>query len=180
MIQTDASINPGNSGGPLLDTRGMMIGINTMIASPSGASAGVGFAVPVNIAIRVVTELIQYGKVRRGDIDANLVPLFPQLVRYAKMSVNSGMLVSRTRQNGLAEKAGLRQGSERVQSGRSIIYLGGDVITSINGMKTGSWSDYYSALENNKPGEKVKLEIIRGNRPMTLELTLADREELNN
>jgi S1-C subfamily serine protease len=180
MIQTDASINPGNSGGPLLDTQGRMIGINTMIYSPSGASAGVGFAVPVNIAQRVVMELIQYGKVRRGWIDANLVPLFPQLVNYAKLPVSSGMLVSRTRQNGLAEKAGLKQGNERVQSGRSIFFIGGDIITSVGGMKTSSWSDYYSALENYKPGEKVMVEIFRGSRTMTLEITLADREEVVN
>ena len=176
MIQTDASINPGNSGGPLLDTQGRMIGINTMIYSPSGASAGVGFAVPVNIAKKVVTELIQYGKVRRGDIDANLVILSPQLVRYAKLPVSSGALVSRVKQNGLAEKAGLRQGSERVQSGRSIFYLGGDIITAINGNKISSLADYYSALDNSKPGDKVNVEIMRGTRQMTLEVPLADRD----
>ncbi|HCC37455.1 MAG TPA: peptidase S1 [Treponema sp.] len=180
MIQTDASINPGNSGGPLLDTQGRMIGINTMIYSPSGASAGVGFAVPVNIAKRVVTELIQYGKVRRGWIDASLVPLFPQLVSYAKLPVSAGLLVSRTRQNGLAEQAGLRQGSERVQSGRSIIFLGGDIITAIGGMKTSSLSDYYSALESNKPGDRVTVEIMRGSRAMSLEITLTDRDETTN
>ncbi|MDR3193361.1 MAG: trypsin-like peptidase domain-containing protein, partial [Treponema sp.] len=81
MIQTDASINPGNSGGPLLDTQGRMIGINTMIYSPSGGSVGIGFAIPVNTAKRVVAELIRYGKVRRGRIDATLVQLFPDLVR---------------------------------------------------------------------------------------------------
>jgi S1-C subfamily serine protease len=178
MIQTDASINPGNSGGPLLDTQGRMIGINTMIYSPSGGSVGIGFAVPVNTAKRVVTELIQYGKVRRGWIDANMVQLFPSLVRYAKLPVNSGLLVSRTRRNGFAEKAGLRQGSEPVQYGRSVIYLGGDIITSVDGMKTNTLADLYSALEDNKPGEKIKIEILRGGKPATLELTLADREEV--
>jgi S1-C subfamily serine protease len=177
MIQTDASINPGNSGGPLLDTQGRMIGINTMIYSPSGASAGVGFAVPVNIAKKVVTELIQYGKVRRGDIDANLVLLTPQLVRYAKLPVNNGVLVSRVKQNGMAEKAGLRPGSERVQSGRSIFYLGGDIITAINSQKISTWADYYSALDGSKPGDKIKADIMRGTRQMTLEITLVDREQ---
>ena len=179
MIQTDASINPGNSGGPLLDTQGRMIGINTMIYSPSGASAGVGFAVPVNIAKKVVTELIQFGKVRRGDIDANLVLLTPQLVRYARLPVNNGILVSRVNQNGHAERAGLRQGNERVQSGRNIFYLGGDIITAINDNKISSWADYYSALDNSKPGDKVKVEIMRGTRQMTLEITLSDREQTN-
>jgi S1-C subfamily serine protease len=177
MIQTDTSINPGNSGGPLLDTLGRMIGINTMIYSPSGASAGVGFAVPVNTAKRVVAELIQYGKVRRGWIDASVVQIFPSLVRYAKLPVNSGLLVSRTKRNGFAEKAGIRQGSEPVRYGSSVIYLGGDIITAIDGMKTATLADLYSALEDNKPGEKIKIEILRGGKTSTLEITLADREE---
>jgi S1-C subfamily serine protease len=177
MIQTDASINPGNSGGPLLDTQGRMIGINTMIYSPSGGSVGIGFAVPVNTAKRVVTELRQYGKVRRGWIDATMVQLFPNLVRYAKLPVSTGLLVSRTRRNGFAEKAGIRQGTEPVQSGRSVIYLGGDIITSVDGMKTDTLSDLYSALEDNKPGEKVKVELLRGGKSLTVEVILADREE---
>jgi S1-C subfamily serine protease len=180
MIQTDASINPGNSGGPLLDTQGRMIGVNTMIYSPSGGSVGIGFAVPVNTAKRVVTELIQYGKVRRGWIDATMVQLFPALVRYAKLPVNSGLLVSRTKRGGLAEKAGLRQGSDPAQYGRSVIYIGGDVITSIDGMKIGALADLYSALENHKPGDKVKVGIIRGGTESTLEITLADRDEVLN
>jgi S1-C subfamily serine protease len=180
MIQTDASINPGNSGGPLLDTQGRMIGINTMIYSPSGGSVGIGFAVPVNTAKRVVTELIQYGKVRRGWIDATVVQLFPSLVRYAKLPVDAGLLVSRTKRSGFAEKAGLRQGSEPVQYGRSVIYLGGDIITQVNGMKTKTLADLYSALEANKPGDRVKVEILRGGRASTLDVTLADREETLN
>jgi S1-C subfamily serine protease len=178
MIQTDASINPGNSGGPLLDTQGRMIGINTMIFSPSGGWVGIGFAVPVNTAKRVVTELIQHGKVRRGWIDATVVQIFPGLVRYAKLPVSTGLLVSRTRRGGFAEKAGIRQGSEPVQYGRSVIYLGGDIITSVDGMKTNTLADFYSALEDNKPGEKIKVEILRGNKASVLDVTLADREEV--
>jgi S1-C subfamily serine protease len=178
MIQTDASINPGNSGGPLLDTQGRMIGINTMIYSPSGGSVGIGFAVPINTAKRVVAEIIEYGKVRRGWIDATVVQLFPSLVRYAKLPVNSGLLVSRTRRSGSAEKAGLRQGSDPVQYGRSVIYVGGDIITSVDGMKTDTLADLYSALEDNKPGETVKVEILRAGKPVTLNITLADREEV--
>jgi S1-C subfamily serine protease len=180
MIQTDASINPGNSGGPLLDTQGRMIGINTMIISPSGGSAGIGFAVPVNTAKRVVNEIIQYGRVRRGWIDATVVQIFPSLVRYAKLPVESGLLVSRTRRNGLAERAGLRQGSEPVQYGRSVIYLGGDIITSVNGMSTNTLADLYASLEACKPGDTVKVEIMRGTRLTTLDVTLADREEVMN
>ncbi|MDR1099880.1 MAG: trypsin-like peptidase domain-containing protein [Treponema sp.] len=178
MIQTDASINPGNSGGPLLDTQGRMIGINTMIYSPSGGSVGIGFAVPVNTAKRVVAELIQYGKVRRGWIDASVVQLFPALVRYAKLPVNTGLLVSRIRRNGFAEKAGIRQGAEPVRYGSSVIYLGGDIISAVDGMKTNTLADLYSALEDNKPGEKITIEIIREGRTRTMEITLADREEV--
>ncbi|GHV54750.1 peptidase S1 [Spirochaetia bacterium] len=178
MIQTDASINPGNSGGPLLDTQGRMIGINTMIYSPSGGSVGIGFAVPVNTAARVARELIQYGKVRRGWIDATVVQLFPALVSYAKLPVEAGLLVSRTRRSGLAEKAGIRQGTEAVHYGNGVIYMGGDIITSVDGMQTNTLADLYSALEDNKPGEKVAVEIIRGGKTSTLEVTLADREEM--
>ena len=178
MIQTDASINPGNSGGPLLNTQGQMIGINTMIYSPSGGSVGIGFAVPVNTAKRVVAEIIEFGKVRRGWIDATVVQLFPSLVRYANLPVSAGLLVSRTLRGGLAERAGLRQGSDPVQYGRSIIYLGGDIITAVNGMKTATLADLYSALEDNKPGETVKVEVNRGGTTLTLNITLADREEV--
>jgi S1-C subfamily serine protease len=178
MIQTDASINPGNSGGPLLDAQGRMIGINTMIYSPSGGSVGIGFAVPVNTAKRVVAELIEFGKVRRGWIDASVVQLFPALVRYAKLPVTSGLLVSRTRKNGLAEQAGLRQGTEPVRYGSSVIYLGGDIITSVDGMKVDALADLYSALEDNKPGEKIAVEILRGGKTIQMAVTLADREEI--
>jgi len=178
MIQTDASINPGNSGGPLLDTQGKMIGINTMIYSPSGGSVGIGFAIPVNTAKRVVSELIQFGKIRRGWIDATIVQIFPSLVRYAKLPVDSGLLVSRVVRGGLCDKAGLRQGNDPVQYGRSIIYLGGDIITAVNGVKINSLADLYTSLEASKPGDTVKVEIIRGGQTSTLNITLADREEV--
>jgi S1-C subfamily serine protease len=178
MIQTDASINPGNSGGPLLDAQGRMIGINTMIYSPSGGSVGIGFAVPVNTAKRVVAELIEYGRVRRGWIDASVVQLFPALVRYAQIPIESGLLISRTKRNGFAEQAGIRQGTEPVRYGSNVIYLGGDIITSVDGMKVDSLADLYSALEDNKPGEKIAVEIHRGGRTTRLEVTLADREEI--
>jgi S1-C subfamily serine protease len=176
MIQTDASINPGNSGGPLLDSQGRMIGINTMIYSTSGGSVGVGFAIPVNTAKRVVAELIETGRVRRGMIDATMIQIFPALVSYAKLSVSSGLLVSRTRQNGLAERAGLRPGTEPVRYGSSVIYLGGDIITSVDGRPTDTLADLYAALEDNKPGETVAVEILRGSTKIQLRIMLAERE----
>ena len=180
MIQTDASINPGNSGGPLLDSQGRMIGINTMIYSPSGGSVGIGFAVPVNTAKRVVSELIENGKVRRGWIDATVVQLFPALVQYAKLPVSEGLLISRVRRNGLAEKAGIRQGSEPVRYGSSVIYLGGDIITMVNNIKVSTLADLYSSLENNKPGDQVDVEVIRDGKSVKLRVVLADREEVLN
>jgi S1-C subfamily serine protease len=180
MIQTDASINPGNSGGPLLDASGKMIGINSIISSPSGGSVGVGFAVPVNTAKRVVAELIEHGKVRRGWIDATVVQLFPRLVQYAKLPVREGLLVSRVRKGGGAEKAGLRQGNDSVRYGSSVIYLGGDIITMVDGIKTNSLADLYSALEDNKPGERVEVVVLRGEKSVSLHVTLSDRDELTN
>jgi S1-C subfamily serine protease len=179
MIQTDASINPGNSGGPLLDSQGRMIGMNTMIYSPTGGSVGIGFAIPVNTAKRVVGELIQYGRVRRGWIDATLVQLFPALVRHAELPVNQGLLVSRTLSGGLAERGGLRQGSTAVRQGRNVIFLGGDIITSVNGMEIKVLSDLYTALETSRPGDRVKVGIIRGTARSVIDITLADRENLS-
>lgn len=179
MIQTDTAINPGNSGGPLLDTQGRMIGINTMIYSTSGSSAGIGFSVPVNTAKRVVSELIQFGKVRRGSIDAELVQLSSPIATYARLSTDKGLLVSRVVPGSNAEKAGLKGGSEAVRygSGRSssIIYLGGDVITSIGGQRVESLTDYYSALESKKPGDKVEITVMRGKQQISLSLLLAER-----
>ena len=178
MIQTDASINPGNSGGPLLDTQGRMIGVNTMIYSTSGGSVGIGFAIPANTARRVVNEIMLHGRVRRGWIDATVVQIFPSLVRHARLPVESGLLVSRTRSNGLAERSGLRQGSDPVQYGRSVIYLGGDIITSVNGLRTNTLADLYASLEASRPGDVVNVEIIRGGQTSVLRITLADREEV--
>ncbi len=180
MIQTDTAINPGNSGGPLLDTQGRMIGINTMIYSTSGSSAGVGFAIPVNTAKRVVSELIQFGKVRRGSIDAELVQLNSAISNYARLSTDKGLLVSKVGSGSNAEKAGLKGGTDAVRygSGRSssVIYLGGDVIVSIAGIRVESLTDYYSALESKKPGETVEISVLRGKQQISLKLTLAERE----
>ncbi len=179
MIQTDASINPGNSGGPLLDTQGNMVGINTMIYSPSGGSVGIGFAVPVDTAKRVVPEIIKYGKVVRGWIDIVPVQLFPALVEYAKLPVDRGLLVSRTIPGGNAEKAGIKGGSrsEAVRYGNSIIYLGGDIIVEVDGTKVGSLADLYVALEDNKPGETVVVVAYRGKTRREFKVTLSQRPE---
>lgn len=177
MIQTDASINPGNSGGPLINSRGEMIGINTMIYSPSGGSVGIGFAVSVDTAKRVVPDLIRYGGVQRGWIDVVIVQLFPELVRYAELPVDSGLLVSRVIEGGNADKAGIRGGKEPVRYGRSTIYLGGDIIVSVDGMETANWTDLYNALEDNKPGEMVEVTVLRGKARKTFTVELSKRSE---
>jgi len=177
LIQTDASINPGNSGGPLLNTRGELIGVNTMIYSPSGGSVGIGFAVPVDTAKRVVPDLIEYGFVQRGWIDIEPVQLFPSLVRYANLPVSRGILVSRVKSGGNAEDAGIRGGSrdKAVRTGNTVIYLGGDIITGINGETITSLSDFYAALERTQPGDIVTVTVVRGRRELSMELTLTTR-----
>jgi S1-C subfamily serine protease len=182
MIQTDASINPGNSGGPLLNARGEMIGINTMIYSPSGGSVGIGFAVPVNTAKRIVPELLRNGMVKRGWIEFDTVQLFPELLDYMqqngyKASVEKGLLVSQIKKGGDADRAGIRGGATAVRYGRSVFYVGGDIIVKVDGMAISTVADLYSALEDNKPGDRVQVEYVRGGKRATVEVVLADRSQ---
>ena len=176
MIQTEAAINPGNSGGPLLDTNGKMIGINTMIMSSSGSSSGVGFAVPSEIAIRVVNDILKYGKVQRGVIDASIVQLTSRIAQYAGLDVSTGMLVSEVEGGSLAEKAGLKGGTKAVYYGNrnTILYLGGDVINKIDGIAITSLAEYYSALESKKPGDVVSVVVHRNRKDVTLKITLSE------
>lgn len=175
MIQTDSAINPGNSGGPLLDTSGKMIGINTMILSSSGSSSGVGFAVSSETALRVVSDLLKYGKVNRGVIQASLYQLDYRIARYAGLDISQGMLVSEVSSGGNAEKAGLKGGTEAAYYGnrKNIIYLGGDVITQIDNIKITSLADYYSALEAKRPGDVVKVVVRRNRKDIVLDVKLA-------
>ena len=176
MIQTDTAINPGNSGGPLLDTSGKMIGVNTMIYSSSGSSAGIGFSVPAETAIRVVSDLLQYGKVRRGQLDVTLVQLNNTIANYANLDISSGLLVSRIQKGGNAEKAGIIQGTQAVRYGynQNIIYLGGDIITNIDGINIASYTDYYSALESKKPGDTVNITVHRNGKDRKITVTLSE------
>lgn len=177
MIQTDASINPGNSGGPLLDTKGEMIGVNTAIFSPSGGSVGIGFAVPVNTARRVVPDLIEHGVVRRGWIEFVPRQLFPQLVRYADLPVESGVLIHETVPGGNAEAAGLRGGSRNraVRYGRTVIFLGGDIIVAIDEMPVTTLANLYEALEDKRPGDTVTVRYNREGRVGETQVVLSRR-----
>lgn len=175
MIQTDASINPGNSGGPLLDTSGRMIGINTMIMSNSGSSSGVGFAVPSETAVRVVSDLIAYGKVQRGTLAVKLVQNSRRIAQYANLDIATGMVVSEVTKGGNADLAGMKGGTEAVYYNRtSLMYLGGDIITKIDDIPVATLADYYSALESKKPGDVVTVVVRRDRKNVTLKIKLGD------
>ena len=180
MIQTDAAINPGNSGGPLLDTKGKMIGINTMIISNSGSSAGIGFAVPVSTARRVANDLLKYGKVRRGTMQIKGYQLSRNIAQYAGLDISSGILVSEVKEGSGAARAGLKGGTKAVQYGSrfnyTTIYLGGDVITKIDNISVASYADYTSALESKRPGDTVTITVRRDGQDVKLKVTLDDSD----
>jgi len=178
-IQTDAAINPGNSGGPLLNSHGELIGINTAIKSPSGGSAGVGFAIPVNTAKPIADELIAYGVIKRGAIDIQGIDLFPQLVDYFNLPVQKGVLVNVA--GASAQSAGIRGGDKNraVRAGRQVIYGGGDIIMEINGMPITQMTDVYSALADTKPGEIATVKVNRGGVNRTLSVKLIEDSSQN-
>jgi S1-C subfamily serine protease len=168
-IQTDASINPGNSGGPLLDSHGRMIGINSQIESPTGASAGVGFAIPVNIAKRIVPQLIRDGSVRRpklGIVPRDVETLGDQV----RLPVSDGVLIWSVQPGGSAANAGLRG---LVQTEDGDVELG-DIIVAVNGEKVGNNDDLAKTLDKYKVGETVSIEIIRRGRRTTVPVQLSE------
>lgn len=163
MIQTDAAINPGNSGGPLLDSAGLLIGVNTAIYSPSGAYAGIGFAVPVGEINRVIPELIRNGKLTQPGIGASLADA--RLVRRLGLE---GVLVIDVEKGGPAHKAGLRPTR---QYGNEIVL--GDVIIGIDGNGVASYDDIRTELERYKVGDQVIINIIRDGRALELVVQLS-------
>ncbi|MFN2412963.1 MAG: S1C family serine protease [Pyrinomonadaceae bacterium] len=163
-IQTDASINPGNSGGPLLDKFGRMIGINSQILSPAGGSVGVGFAVPVNTAKRVVPQLIQNGEVRRAQIGVRGLSIAELRQRGSlDIPLQKGFLLYELVEGGPAAAAGLR-GISRDTDGELVL---GDVITTVDGAEVGSLDDLYRVLDKKQIGSTVHVEIFRDGRRMT-------------
>ena len=168
-IQTDASINPGNSGGPLLDSRGRMIGINAQIQSTSGSSAGVGFAIPVNIAKRIVPELIRTGSVQRPKLGIRPRDV-ESLGSQVQLPVSHGVLIWSVQPGGPAANAGLRG---MIQTDEGDLELG-DIIVSIGGERVGNNDDLYKVLNKHQIGETVSVEIYRGSRRMTLPVRLTD------
>src|SRR5713101_7018194 len=168
-IQTDASINPGNSGGPLLDSHGRMIGINSQIESPSGASAGVGFAIPINIAKRIVPQLVRNGYVQRpklGIEPRNVEALSGQV----RLPVSYGVLIMAVQPGGAAANAGLRG---LVQTETGDVELG-DIIVAIDGQKISNNDELFVVLDKHQVGETVNVEVIRNGRHTTVPVKLME------
>ncbi len=163
-IQTDASINQGNSGGPLLDKFGRMIGINSQILSPTGGSVGVGFAVPVNTAKRIIPQLLQFGEVRRPRLGASLPSVADLRQRGYRVPVESGLLVYETQTGGSAERAGLR--------GLSADGTLGDIIISAEGQKINDLDDLYRLLDKKRIGETVNFDVYRNGQTVTVPVRL--------
>jgi len=163
VIQTDAAINPGNSGGPLLDSSGRLIGVNTQIVSPSGAYAGIGFAVPVDTVNRIVPELIKHGKLIRPGLGVSLVP-----DAIARRWGIKGLIIGRVSRGGSADRAGLRGARETV-TGRVEL---GDIIVAVAGKPVTTIDELMDVLEDHKVGAQVAVEILRGNRRERVPITL--------
>jgi S1-C subfamily serine protease len=167
MIQTDAAINPGNSGGPLLDSTGHLIGMNTMIYSRSGSSAGIGFAVPVAYIKRIVPQLIQYGKVIRPGIG---ITILTSGQKYYLIGDQEGVVVDQVSRGGPAAKAGLR-GGRHLPGGR---YSVGDTIVGIDGHAVKDFDDLFSALDLYKVGDTVTVKIRRDGKELTFPIKLVN------
>jgi len=173
-IQTDAAINRGNSGGPLLNSRGEVIGINSAIVSPSGTSAGIGFAIPINTAKRVAEDLITQGRVRRATLGAEGRTLWPNLADALNLPVQQGVLIERVDPSGPAARAGLRGGSRAILAGLRELRIGGDVIIAVNGEKVGSQSDLNLLLNRARPGDTVKITVIRDGKKVDVPVKLGE------
>lgn len=176
-IQTDAAINPGNSGGPLLNWHGEVIGINTMIASNVGQSAGIGFAIPINTAKAVLNDLVTLGRVRRPALGIRTIPISPELADQMGLSADYGLLIVQVVPGGAAERAGLRGGNEHAYLGNIPINLGGDLIVAIDGQQVQDQQDLAQSMNNHHAGDVVKITIYRGKKKMDVTATLGESRE---
>ena len=175
-IQTDAAINPGNSGGPLMNSRGQVIGINTMIASNNGVdqSAGIGFAIPINTARAVLDDFAKYGHVRRPSLAILPLEIGPGLADQIGLPSDYGVLVQRVVPGGAAERAGLKGGTERANLGNTPIMLGGDFIVAIDGEEIANAQDISAVMNSHKTGDVVTVTIFRGRRRQDVRVTLSE------
>ena len=167
MIQTDAAINPGNSGGPLLNSDGELIGMNTMIVSRSGGSAGIGFAVPVSFIARIAPELIKYGKVVRPSLGITILNTGQ---KYYLIGEEPGVVINEVAPGGPAAKAGLR-GLRRLPGGR---VAPGDIIVGVDSFAVKDFDDLYNAFDRYRPGDTATVKIMRSGAPMSLSVKLAN------
>ena len=179
-IQTDAAINPGNSGGPLLNSRGEVIGINTMIAS-NGAeqSSGIGFAIPINTAKAVLADLTRYGRVKRPSLGIVSYAIGPDLAEQMGLAVDYGVLIQKVLPGGAAERAGLKGGNQQAYVGNTPIMLGGDLIVAIDGQQIADPQDISAVMDKHQAGDTISVTILRGRRQMTLKLILGEAHGVN-
>ncbi len=180
VIQTDASINRGNSGGPLLDFRGRLIGVNSAIYSPTGTSAGVGLAIPVDKVRRVVPALITDGRYPHPWLGLEELgyEISPALAQALDLPVEAGLLVARLYRNSPADKAGIRSATDEVILGNRRYFVGGDIITAIDDRPLRAWEDLNAYLdEATEIGQTVVLRVLRDGQEMTIQAVLEDTPE---
>src|ERR1700726_4224519 len=173
-IQTDASINRGNSGGPLINTHGQVIGINSAIYTPSGTTAGIGFAIPINTAKRIAHDLMTDGRVHSAFLGVETIPINESFAEALGLPAQEGLLVQTTTRGGPAAAAGIKGGDQVAQAGMRRFYIGGDVITAIDGQKVSSPLDVNLALNKKRPGDTVDVTLFRGGKKMDLQIKLAE------
>ena len=176
-IQTDAAINRGNSGGPLINTHGEVIGINSAIYTPTGTTAGIGFAIPINTAKRIARDLITDGRVHQAFLGVDTIPINEYFAEALGLPAQQGLLVQRTTRGGPASEAGIRGGDRVAQAGMRRFYIGGDVITAIDGQKVASSLDVNLVLNRKRPGDEVTVSLFRGGKKMELKVKLAERPQ---
>lgn len=176
-IQTDAAINPGNSGGPLLNWHGEVIGINTMIASNVGQSAGIGFAIPINTAKAVVNDLVTLGRVRRPALGVRTIPIDPEIADELGLAADYGLLIVQAVSGGSADRAGLRGGTERAYLGNTPIMIGGDLIVAIDGERVENQQILAQIMNKHRAGDTVKVTIFRGKKKLEVPVVLGEARD---
>src|SRR6202007_1394424 len=174
-IQTDASINRGNSGGPLINTHGEVIGINSAIYTPSGTTAGIGFAIPINTAKSIAHDLITDGRVHQAFLGVETIPINESFAEALGLPAQEGLLVQTTTRGGPAAEAGIKGGDRVAQAGMRRFYIGGDVITAIDGQKVTTQLDVNLVLNKKRPGDTVNVTLFRGGKKMDLQIKLGER-----
>jgi S1-C subfamily serine protease len=176
-IQTDAAINPGNSGGPLLNWHGEVIGINTMIASNVGQSAGIGFAIPINTAKAVLNDLVTIGRVRRPALGVRTIPIGGELATEMNLAAEYGLLIVQAVPGGAADRAGLRGGTERAYLGNTPIMIGGDLIVAVDGKRVESQQDLAQVMNNHRAGDTINVTIFRNKKKMDVSVVLGEARD---